>query len=61
MAISPPISNNENLEKLVTTTEEEIVIVNVADLDLINVIPNLKWLIKMCLDNKMEFGKVIFN
>ncbi len=45
---------------LTTTTEEEIVVINMDDLDYENVIPNLKWLVKICLDPKIVAANFLY-
>jgi 8-oxo-dGTP diphosphatase len=48
------------IEELKTTTDEEVVIINVSELDEENVIPNLKWLIRLCFDNTVDFVKALY-
>ena len=42
-----------------TTTEEDVVIIKVSDLETENVIPNLRWLIRMCLDDEILGGEIL--
>jgi len=57
------VTNNDNLNKLISTTDERIFIANVdeIDLDYFEVIPNLKWLIRICLDENFRFGEITLN
>lgn len=48
-----------SLELLQSKTEEEIVVIDLIDLDIEPVIPNLRWLIPMCLDSKVVSAEVI--
>lgn len=48
------------LDSLKSPTEEIVTIVNISDLDTLPVIPNLKWAIRMCLDNSVAIAEVIF-
>lgn len=52
------VTSDEDFQKLKSTTEEEIIVVNVADLEALQVIPNLRWLIRMCLDREFNFGQI---
>lgn len=49
----------ENLDELKTTTDEEVIIIDVSNLDNESVIPNLRWLIKMCFDEKHIGGNLL--
>lgn len=40
-----------------TTTDENIGIYNVSEINILNVIPNLKWLIPMCLDGNHYYAE----
>lgn len=42
-----------------STTDEKLVIVDVADLSKLDVIPNLRWLIPMCLDDQHLYCNAI--
>ena len=44
-------SLNDEIHNAVQTTDEELVLINVSDLQESNVIINLNWLIPLCLDN----------
>lgn len=47
-----------NLENLQTTTDEKIVIRNVADIPFLNCIPNLNWLVPLALDKDKVFAVI---
>lgn len=47
-----------DINQLKTTTEEEIVIINVSDIDKEKVYPNLKWLLRMCFDDEVLNGEI---
>src|ERR1044072_516851 len=48
------------LSNLKTVTEEEVVILNLAELDTLPVVPNLRWLIRLCLDNTVYAAAIVF-
>lgn len=54
------IAHQRLLDALKSPTEEIVTIVNISDLDTLPVIPNLKWAIRMCLDNSVDFAEVTF-
>ena len=46
---------NGNIEKCESKTDERIVIINTIDIFKENVIPNLRWLIPMCIDEFHDY------
>ena len=50
-----------SFEALKTTTDEEIVIIDLIDLDIEPVIPNLRWIIPMCLDGNVYEADVRYS
>ncbi len=54
------VTCDEDLEDLASITDENIVIIDVANLDNEPVVQSLKWLIKMCLDRNIEHAEIKF-
>lgn len=54
------IAHQRLLDNLTSPTEEKVTIIKISDLDTLPIIPNLKWVIKMCLDYSVEFADVTF-
>jgi len=50
-----------SLELLQSKTDEEVVIIDLIDLDIEPVIPNLRWIIPMCLDKKVYHANVKYS
>jgi 8-oxo-dGTP diphosphatase len=50
--------NVEDFSQIKSITDEEVVIINVSNLENEKVIPNLHWLIKMCLDDEVVGGNI---
>ncbi len=52
------VSEVDSLEDVRTTTDEEVFVVELDHLEVVNVIPNLRWLIPLCRDTDI---KGVFN
>lgn len=48
----------DSLDKLKSTTDEQIEIIDVSNIDNETALSNLPWLIKMCLDTRFIFGEI---
>lgn len=49
----------ESFDELKSTTDEEVTIIDVSNIENEKVVPNLRWLIKMCLDDEVMGGEII--